>query len=290
MKFATWLNGQTEEAGILAADGQSVHSFASTGLDYDDLDDFIEWHSEADLAALRALAAKPGLPLGEARLLAPIPRPRHDVICLGLNYADHEVEARGIDSQMAPSHEAPVFFSKRVVEAVGPEGVIEGHFDLNRRLDYEAELALVLSGGGRDIPREEAVGHIFGLMCFNDVSGRDAQFRHGQWFFGKSLDGFTAYGPWLVTADEFEWPLRLRVQSRINGEGRQDGNTADMIHPLEEIIHQLSRGITLDAGTIIATGTPAGVGGGFDPSRYMKSGDVCEIEIEGCGVLRNRVE
>lgn len=290
MKFASWLHDQTEEAGILADDLASVHSFESAGLEYDDLDDFIEWHTEEDMAALRALAARPGLPIEGVQLQAPIPRPRHDIICLGLNYADHEKEAAAIDGKMAPEHAAPVFFSKRVVEAVGPDGVIEGHFDLNDRLDYEAELAVVLSGGGRDIPAGEARRHIFGLMCFNDVSGRDAQFRHGQWFFGKSMDGFTAYGPYIATADEFEWPLRLRVRSRVNGEGWQDGNTADMIHSVEEIIAELSRGITLDAGTIIATGTPAGVGGGYDPPRYMQPGDVVEIEVEGCGVLRNTVE
>lgn len=290
MKYATWLRGQHEESGILAADGQSVHSFADAGLDYDDLTDFIEWHGEGDLAALRTLSERAGTRLSDVRLLAPIPRPRHDVICLGLNYADHEREARGIDGKMAPAHTEPVFFSKRVAAAVGPEGFIEGHFDLNERLDYEAELALVLRGGGRNIPKEEAWGQVFGLMCFNDVSGRDAQFRHGQWYFGKSLDGFTAYGPYIVSADEFEWPLRLAVRSRVNGEGRQDGNTADMLHPVDEIISGLSRGITLDAGTIIATGTPAGVGGGYDPPRYLSAGDLCEIEIEGCGVLRNTVK
>lgn len=290
MKYATWLDDQREVAGILSADFLSVHPFKGAGLDCDDMIDFIEWHTRDDIIALETLARTPGKPIGEVRLLAPIPRPRHDVICLGLNYRDHEKEAKGVGSKMAPEHSDAVYFSKRVAEAVGPEGEIESHTDLITQLDYEVELAFVMKNGGRNIPREDAWSHVFGLMCFNDVSGRDAQFRHGQWYFGKSLDGFTAYGPYISSIDEFSLPLRLRVCSRINGEPRQDGNTADMIYPIDYVIAELSQGITLDAGTIVATGTPAGVGVGFNPPKTMKPGDICEIEIEGCGILRNTVK
>jgi len=212
---------------------------------------------------------------------------------LGLNYREHAKEASNFDIASDEKREKSVYFSKRVVRALGPGGIIEGHFDINGRLDYEAELALVIGTDARRVKREDAWDHVFGLCCFNDLSARDLQRDHNQWFFGKSLDTFTAYGPYIVTMDEFKpdsgTPLEFSVRSRVNGELRQDGNTRDMIFTPDFIIEELSVGMTLDAGTIIATGTPSGVGAGFTPHRCMKTGDVCEIEIEGCGVLKNTV-
>ena len=288
MKFATWLADGAETAGVLAQDGQSVHSFASAGLAYASLLDFIARHTEADLELLRNAVQKPGVPLQGVRLLAPIPRPHHDIICVGLNYMDHARESANFDIKEDPDREDAVYFSKRVHRALGPDGEIENHPG-TQRLDYEAELGVVIGREGRGIPPQRAFQHVFGLCCFNDISGRELQKKHKQWFVGKSQDSYTAFGPYIVTLDEFELPLRLHIQSRVNGEMRQDSNTENMIFSVQHVISELSQGITLDAGSIIATGTPAGVGAGFTPHRCMQPGDVVEVEIEGCGVLRNVV-
>jgi len=292
MKFATWTHNGKEEAGIFSKDMQSVHSFASLRMDYSGVLDFVVRHGLTDSAnmdKLREAEGKSGKPVNEVKPEAPIPVPHHDIICLGLNYMDHAKESGNFDIKSDEKREKSVYFSKRVVRALGPDGIIEGHFDINERLDYEAELALVIGKDARHVKRENAWGHVFGLCCFNDLSARDTQRDHNQWFFGKSLDTFTAFGPYIVTMDEFKTPLKLAVRSRVNGELRQNGSTQDMIFSPEFIIEELSTGMTLDAGTIIATGTPAGVGAGFTPHRCMKTGDVCEIEVEGCGVLRNTV-
>jgi len=292
MKFATWIHNGNEEAGIFSKDLKSVHSFASLHMNYLSVLDFIIRHGLADsknMDKLREAEAKTGRPVSEVKSEAPIPVPHHDIICLGLNYMDHAKESGRFDIKSDEKREKSVYFSKRTVRALGSDGIIEGHFDINERLDYEAELALVIGKDARHVKRENAWDYVFGLCCFNDLSARDTQRDHNQWFFGKSLDTFTAFGPYIVTMDEFKTPLKLAVLSRVNGESRQNGNTQDMIFPPEFIIEELSTGMTLDAGTIIATGTPAGVGAGFTPHRCMKTGDVCEIEVEGCGVLRNTV-
>jgi 2-keto-4-pentenoate hydratase/2-oxohepta-3-ene-1,7-dioic acid hydratase in catechol pathway len=290
MKFATWISGGVEEAGILSQDMKSVHSFQSLNLTYNSVLDFIIRRKEGDMEFLRSAAQKDGKSLDTVKLAAPIPRPHHDIICLGLNYQAHAKEASKFDIDTDEKREKSVYFSKRVVKALGPGGIIENHFDINERLDYEAELALIIGKDARHVKQKDAWDYLFGVCCFNDISGRDLQHGHKQWYFGKSLDTFTAYGPYIVTLDEFTTPLKLNITSRVNGETRQTGNTGDLIFPPDFIIEELSAGMTLDSGTIIATGTPAGVGAAFTPHRCMKSGDVCEIEIEGCGILSNTVE
>jgi 2-keto-4-pentenoate hydratase/2-oxohepta-3-ene-1,7-dioic acid hydratase in catechol pathway len=289
MKFATWNTGSAEEAGILSKDLQSVHSFGSIGLPYKTVLEYIINRKDSDLEQLKATQEKPGKPISEVKLQAPIPKPHHDIICLGLNYQDHAKEAAKFDIKTDEKQQESVYFSKRVTRALGPEGIIENHFDINERLDYEAEMAIVIGKDTRYVKKEDAYQYIFGICCLNDISGRDLQNSHNQWFFGKSLDTFTAYGPYIVTLDEFTIPLKLNIQCRVNGERRQNSNTKNLIFPPEIIIEELSSGMTLDAGTIIATGTPAGVGAAFTPHRCMKSGDICEVEIEGCGILRNIV-
>jgi 2-keto-4-pentenoate hydratase/2-oxohepta-3-ene-1,7-dioic acid hydratase in catechol pathway len=289
MKFATWKEGVREKAGIISRDMKSVHSFESCGLAYTSLLDFIMNRKEADMAALRAQESKPGTALSTVVLQAPIPNPHHDIICLGLNYMDHVKESAKFDIKTDENRANSVYFSKRVIRALGPDGIIENHFDINERLDYEAELALVIGKDAVKVKQENALDYVFGVCCFNDLSARDLQNSHQQWYFGKSLDTFTALGPYIVTLDEFTLPLKLNITSRVNGETRQKSNTGNLIFTPEFIIAELSAGLTLDAGTIIATGTPAGVGAGFNPHRCMKTGDVCEVEIEGCGVLRNTV-
>ncbi|MCL1837416.1 MAG: fumarylacetoacetate hydrolase family protein [Treponema sp.] len=289
MKFATWVHNGCEEAGIFSKDLQSVHSFASLGLSCGSVLDFIISPKEQDMDALRCAEGKNGIPANDIMLEAPIPVPRHDIICLGINYADHARETAAIGVSADKNCSQCVYFSKRTARALGHGGIIENHFDINGRLDYEAELAVIIGKDARRVKKENAWDYVFGLACFNDLSARDLQQKHNQWFFGKSLDTFTAFGPYIATLDEFEIPLKLAVRSRVNGEIRQNATTADMIFTPDFVIEELSAGMTLDAGTIIATGTPAGVGAGFTPHRCMKPGDVCEIDIEGCGVLRNTV-
>ena len=247
-----------------------------------------------DLPALRSAvaAAERGsaLALSEAELLAPIPRPRQDVVCLGMNYRAHEEEsARYNADAFTKETPAAVYFSKRVSEAGRPGGVIPRHAGLTDRLDYEAELAVVLGRAARDVKAADAAEYIFGYTVLNDVSARDLQTGHKQWYFGKSLDGFTPMGPVLVTADEITWPPALEITCRVNGELRQESNTSLLITPIGQILEELTAGMTLLPGTIIATGTPAGVGMGFDPPRFLQSGDTVECAIEGIGVLRSTV-
>jgi 2-keto-4-pentenoate hydratase/2-oxohepta-3-ene-1,7-dioic acid hydratase in catechol pathway len=289
MKFSTWITGSMEEAGILSKDLLSVHSFGSIGLPYTTVLEYIINRKDSDFDRLKAAQEKAGKPVSEVKFQAPIPRPHHDVICLGLNYRDHAQEAAKFDIVTDEKRQDSVYFSKRVIRALGPEGIIENHFDIDERLDYEAEMAIIIGKDARYVKKEDAYHYIFGVCCFNDISGRDMQNSHKQWFFGKSLDTFTAYGPYIVTLDEFNIPLKLDIKCRVNGETRQNSNTENLIFPPEIVIEELSSGMTLDAGTIIATGTPAGVGAASSPHRCMKSGDICEVEVEGCGVLRNTV-
>ena len=233
-----------------------------------------------------------GTPVTDVQLLAPFPRPRRNVFCIGKNYADHVNEVKGTGGTgEAPT--TPIVFTKPPSSVVGPEAGIESFPRLTRELDYEAELAVIIGRGGRDIAASDAASHIWGYTIVNDVSARDRQRDHKQWLLGKGLDTFCPMGPSAVSADEIdpEGTARpdLRVRSRVNGEPRQDGSTLDLIFDIPTLIEALSAGLTLEAGDVIATGTPAGVGAGFDPPRYLTAGDVVEVEISGLGTLRNVV-
>lgn len=287
MKFITFVLNGKEHPGIMAKDLLSVHSLSDSGINHSSMLDFIRFHDDNDIEVLKVIEKKAGIPVENIKLIAPIPKPHHDIICLGLNYMDHVMESKSATKDT--KREEAIYFSKRVHGAVGPDGYIDSHDSIMQSLDYEAELAIVIGKDAKKVSKEDAFNHIFGLMSFNDISAREIQHRHNQWFFGKSLDTFCAFGPYIVTLDEFSLPIELNVTSKVNNELRQNNNTRNMIFPIEYIIHELSSGITLDRGSIIATGTPSGVGAGFDPPKFMKTGDVCEIEIEGCGVLRNTV-
>lgn len=291
MKFVTYLDNGKEVAGIMAKDLQSVISFQDAGMPYETMLCFIAKHTDGDMAKLKEMEKGSGKALSSVKLIAPIPHPHHDVICLGLNYMDHVEESKGHGSTEAdkPRVEA-IYFGKRCINAVGPDGEINSHSDVLEQCDYEAELGVVIGKNCDHVKREDAWGKVFGIVTFNDVSGRELQFKHQQWFFGKSLDDYTAMGPWIVSTDEFAYPLDLQVQARVNGEVRQNNRTSNMIFPPDYVISELSQAMTLDPGTIIATGTPSGVGVASKPHRCMKPGDVCEIEIEGCGILRNVIK
>jgi 2-keto-4-pentenoate hydratase/2-oxohepta-3-ene-1,7-dioic acid hydratase in catechol pathway len=234
-----------------------------------------------DQQAIEELATRRlAYPLKRVRLLAPIPSPARNVFCLGRNYADHAAE-RGA---AAPDH--PVYFTKPGTAVVGPGDDIV-HHAITKELDYEVELAVVIGTGGRDIPRAEALRHVFGYTIINDVTARDLQKRHNQWFKGKSLDTFCPMGPMLVTADEIPDPQALAVSLRVNGQTRQSSHTAKMIFPVAQCIEVLSQGMTLLPGDIIATGTPDGVGAAT--GTFLRAGDRIEAEVEGIGILASKV-
>jgi 2-keto-4-pentenoate hydratase/2-oxohepta-3-ene-1,7-dioic acid hydratase in catechol pathway len=224
----------------------------------------------------------------DVRWHAPIPRPLKNIVCLGLNYASHVRETTRVDQPMKVP-EIPVFFTKASTSASGPYDPIPWDTTATSQVDYEAELGVIVGIGGKNIKRGAALEHVFGYTVINDVSARDLQFGHKQWFKGKSLDGFCPMGPVIVTSDEFGDPQKKRITLRLNGETRQDATTGDMLFPVNIILEYLSQGMTIEAGDIIATGTPDGVGLGRTPPEYLKNGDVVETEIEGIGMLRNSV-
>ena len=266
MKLVTFEKDGRSAVGLLNAAGTAVHPVPGCA----DMQTLIGiWPALDTAAVLRG----EGLPLERVRLLAPIPRPEQDVICLGVKAPDT----------------FPIYFSKRVNEAVAPGGDILSHSDLVADLDYEAELAVVIGRPAYNVSEADALDYVFGYTILNDVSARTIQNQHKQWYRGKSLDGFTPMGPWIVTPDEFDVRRPQKIQSRINGELRQDSTTDLMIFHVPYVIAELSQGMTLRPGTIISMGTPAGVGMGFDPPKWLHPGDVVACSIEGIGTLTNTV-
>ena len=286
MKLITYRQNGAEHVGALTEDGTGV-----LPLPVPDMNTLIETMTLTDLRSAVAAAERgDALALSDVELLAPIPRPRQDVLCLGMNYLAHAEEAvRYSADAFRKERPVAVYFSKRVSEAGKPDGLIPRHAGLTDRLDYEAELAVVLGRTARDVKAADAADCIFGYTVLNDVSARDLQTGHKQWYFGKSLDGATPMGPVLVTADEIAYPPALEITCRVNGELRQQSNTSLLITSIGQILEELTAGMTLLPGTIIATGTPAGVGMGFDPPKFLQSGDVVECAIEGIGTLRSTV-
>ena len=289
MKLVTFTREENkEELGILR--GERVLPLEELGFAFADMTDLIRRASKEELDAMRRAGGE-GLPLESVRLLAPIPRPRQDLVCLGLNYREHAAEAAGFSKEAFDvGIPEPIFFSKRANYCQGSGAPIPAHAGLTEKLDFENELAVVIGRDAKNVPEEAAEDYIFGYTIVNDVSARDVQTGYGQWYFGKSLDGFAPMGPCLVTADEIPFPPRLHITTDVNGERRQDSSTALLIHGIPEIVATLSRGVTLLAGTVVATGTPKGVGMGGKTPRFLRPGDVVACSIEGIGTLVNTVE
>jgi len=228
-------------------------------------------------------------PLAEVHLHAPIPRPAKNVFCLGLNYVSHMEEAAKARGREIKIPEVPVFFTKTPTSVTGPYDPIPWDTNVTQQVDYEAELGVVIGTAGKNIPAAKALDHVFGYTIINDVSARDLQKEHLQWFKGKTLDGFCPMGPWIVTADEFRDPQTKNISLRVNGVAKQGSNTKFMIFTVAVTIESLSKGMTLEPGDIISTGTPEGVGLGRTPPEYLHDGDLVETEIEGIGVMKNRI-
>ncbi len=285
MKLVTYIHGGVERVGAVRDDGV----VDLTGLAPSMLA-LIDGGPEL-LAKAREYVASAAetTPLAEVKLLAPIPRPRKNIICLGMNYAAHAIEslrAKGLPEQLP---EYPVFFSKAPTAVNHPDATVPLMPNVSPQRDWEVELAVVIGRVARDVPKEEAMNYVFGYTILNDVSARDLQTLHQQFFYSKSLDGSAPMGPWIVTADEIPNPHALRLQLRLNGETVQDSHTGDLIFDIPTCIATFTNGVTLEPGDIITTGTPSGVGMGMTPQRWLKAGDVMECEIEGIGVLRNPV-
>jgi 2-keto-4-pentenoate hydratase/2-oxohepta-3-ene-1,7-dioic acid hydratase in catechol pathway len=286
MRIATFEHMGRRRLGIVSGDGQSVQPLQVP-------------QAAADLGALAlvqdaAAGAKMPAPEGEAiplaavKLEAPIPRPRRNLFCVGRNYHEHakELSASVFKDSNANTAAWPIVFTKvpECVVATGRPVLLP--VEVSTQIDYEAELAVVIGRGGRNIRREDAMDHVFGYTIVNDVTARDVQMRHQQWDLGKSFDTFCPMGPWLVTADELDGQA-TRVRCWVNGELRQDARTTDLIFDIPTLIETCSRGITLLPGDIIATGTPSGVGMGMKPPVFLQPGDTVRIEIDGLGVLEN---
>ena len=240
-----------------------------------------------EAAALPAIDGS--VPLAGAQLLAPLPRPRRSLFCVGRNYHAHAKELH--DTVFKDNAKVvdgwPIVFSKLPECVVGPGAqVLLPGAEVSTQIDYEAELTIVIGRGGRNITRADALSHVYGYTIVNDVTARDVQMRHSQWDLGKSFDTFCPMGPWIVTADELD-AGDTRVRCWVNGELRQDASTRDLIFDIPTLIETCSRGITLLPGDVIATGTPAGVGMGMSPPRWLGHGDTVRIEIDGIGVLEN---
>jgi 2-keto-4-pentenoate hydratase/2-oxohepta-3-ene-1,7-dioic acid hydratase in catechol pathway len=289
MRLTTVRADHREIPVLVEDDGRTVRDISGVPGAGSVLDAITNWDS------VRGAILTATLPIldGERRFLAPIPRPRRNLFAVGKNYREHVTEfgRSGYDSpdrsEELPAK--PVVFSKATSAVTGPFDDIDAHADVTSEVDYEAELAVVIGRGGRRIAEADAFDHVWGYTILNDVTARDLQRDHKQWLLGKSLDSYAPMGPWLVTADEIDDICAVRVASRVNGELRQDASVKDLIFPIPHLIATISAGITLQPGNIIATGTPAGVGIGFDPPRFLKSGDVVECTVPEIGTIRNAV-
>jgi 2-keto-4-pentenoate hydratase/2-oxohepta-3-ene-1,7-dioic acid hydratase in catechol pathway len=239
------------------------------------------WNLERDSSLLDQRTT----PLEQLRLLAPIPRARRNLVCVGLNYADHASESRVTSG--IPEH--VVLFTKPPSTVIGPGESIPWHGHVSTRIDWEVELVAVIGRRGRDITEGKALDHVFGYTIGNDITARDLQARHQQWYKGKGLDGFCPLGPWIVSADELGDPQALQLRLTVNGAVKQNANTKDMIFGVAQLVSAWSQGMTLEPGDLLMTGTPSGVGFARKPPEYLKPGDVVEAEIEHIGVLRNDV-
>ena len=284
MKIATVLVNGSQRVGCISSDGSQVALLAQ---EWSDLVELIA----AGIEPRDALSPERPVPLSSLTLLAPIPRPRRNIMCVGKNYREHarEFARSGYEAGAVVGKDVddyPALFSKLPSSVIATGEKIQLHAAITQKVDNDGELAVIIGRGGRGIPKPQAGDHIWGYTSVNDVTARDLQKNHKQWFLGKSLDTFAPMGPWAVTADEVD-ATNLDLTCHVNGELRQHANTKDLIFDIPTLIATLSAAITLEPGDIIATGTPAGVGIGLDPPAFLQPGDKIDIAISGIGTLSN---
>lgn len=289
MKLVTFRASGREALGRVDDDGTTVRDLGPVVGEMSLLAVIEDW----DRLGAQIGAASDLPVVADVELRAPIPVPRRDLFAVGKNYREHVAEfgRSGYDTPQRSEDlpDKPIVFSKATTSVTGPYDDVEAHAGITGELDYESELAVIIGRGGRGISREDAPAHVWGYTIVNDVTARDVQRDHKQWLLGKSMDTHAPMGPWAVTADEVGDLAALEVSSTVNGEPRQKAPVADLIFDVPELIRTISAGITLLPGDIIATGTPAGVGIGFDPPRFLVRGDVVECAISGLGALRNTI-
>ena len=242
-----------------------------------------------DNARAHLAASTEAIPLEHATLLAPLPNPPRNIMCLGKNYAEHAAETQRVWGGQSELPQFPMIFNKATTSINGPYSDIPYDASVSTAIDFEAELLVIIGRTGKNISREEAMDFIFGYTVMNDLTARDLQRRHKQFFKGKSLDGHAPFGPWIVTADSLPDPHNLRVTCHVNDVLKQDDSTSKMIFDIPETIAQLSLGMTLLPGDLIATGTPSGAGFARTPPEYLQPGDVVTCTVEGIGSIRNRI-
>ncbi len=288
MRIATYRHHNQRHVGQVSADGLQITAFDVTS----------EVAHHGALRLIETVMAGGQLPpltqhtvaVAEVHLEAPLPVPRRNIWCVGRNYHEHakELSTSVFKDSNTNTQAWPIVFTKVPECVVGPfDEVHLPGASVSDQIDYESELAVIIGHGGKNIQAADAMKHIYGYTIVNDVTARDVQMRHQQWDMGKSFDTFCPMGPWLVTADEMDG-THTRVRGIVNGEQRQDGPTENMIFDIPTLIETISRGITLYPGDIIATGTPAGVGMGLKPPRYLQKGDVVRVEIDGIGHIENK--
>lgn len=281
MKLITFIyNDSRQRVGVICKDDKTVTDL--TDMFYD-MNNLIASCSVGELKKYQK--DSDNILLSEIKILAPIPEPKQDIICLGINYAEHaEESARFKNEKFDGKRKYPVYFSKRVNEALKDKGTAHC-LNADEKIDYEAELGVIISKTCRNVSAGNSRDYVFGYTIINDLSARTLQQKHKQWYYGKSFDSSCPMGPWIVTADEFDYPPKLKIESRVNSEVRQSSNTGKMIFNIDYIIEDLSRSMTLKSASVISTGTPAGAGMGFEPPKFLKDGDKVECEIENIGIL-----
>lgn len=295
MKFATYIDQGKETIGVLTLDGQKIIQLSSilSNLSNLNMNNFIKEVNASELKHINDyihLNNTAGTSLSEVELIAPIPKPIHDILCAGVNYEAHRKEAlQSLDDKSLAHPKRPILFTKRTSYILGSNTSIHGRFDLDDELDYEVELAVIIGKMGKDIKIEDALDYVFGYSILNDFSSRILQREHSQWLKGKGLDEYCTMGPYIVSSEEFDIHKDYKITSYVNDELRQHSNITKMIYSVAQLISILSQGMTLEPGDIIASGTPSGVGMGFHPPRYLKANDIVRCEIEGIGILENKI-
>lgn len=295
MRFTSYCYRNQNYIGVLSAD--QLQAFDLTQLLNrpfpGGMNDFIASVSAEELKIVNSFLEAPdfnGHPVAQVHLNAPITKPIHDILCVGLNYKAHVAEATAaLKNDQLNQDKKPILFGKRALRILGPDEPLQGQFELDAELDYESELAVIIGKSSKNIAPEQALDHIFGYSIFNDFSSRTLQRDHVQWLKGKSLDGYSALGPFIVTPDEFDINSELSISCEVNGELRQNSRISQMIYDIPRLISELSAGMTLEAGDIIATGTPSGVGMGLNPPSFLKPGDEVICKIEKLGALRTPI-
>lgn len=296
MYLLTYLYEDEESVGFLTDDKggvvPAVDVFSKLNVPApSDMLSLIDMFEGLDITEVNEAASSCGtIDIDKVKILSPIPYPRRNIICLGKNYLDHINEVKSLKNVSGDIPAYPIYFSKIAYPAIGQGDFVDSHSETVKELDYEVELAVIIGKEGKHISKEDAEDYIFGYTIANDISARDLQQNHMQWHKGKSFDTFCPLGPYVAHKSVISFPPTLDIKSYINGELRQNGNTSQLIFDIPTIISDLSSGITLYPGDIILTGTPAGVGAGFNPPKYMYPGDKMECCIENIGTLVNWVK